>query len=366
MYDPASNNTTWRLIPTARHGEEAMRVHSRTRSRQVRIPRPTAVACGRAVALLLGLQLAIAHAADATLLTASHVNPPGEPTFEAFARMSKRLKDTGSALDLRLFPRGQVGDEKDIIEQVRLGALTMAAVSTAALSAFAPSAGVLDIPFLIRDHDRHPWAVSDGPVGEGIARRIEREAGVAVLGWWSAGMRHVFTRKTPVHSAGDLQGLKVRVIGSPVYRDTFNVIGAKATPMPYAEVYTALATGTIDAAENDTTNYRNLKFYEQAPQLSLTGHFFLFKVLIANRERLARMTAAQREAFDAAFLDATAYQRSLSAWKFDADLKWLEQNTSVTVTRPDRALLEAAVRPVQEKYAKRFGQELVDAIREAR
>jgi tripartite ATP-independent transporter DctP family solute receptor len=330
------------------------------------VTRSVARARAGALPLLLALALAAVQADAATLLTAAHVNPPGEPTYEAFARMSVRLQEAGSGLELRAFPRGQVGDEKDIIEQVRLGALTMAAVSTAALSAFAPSAGVLDIPFLIRDHDRHPWAVSDGPAGAHIARQIEGEAGVAVLGWWSAGMRHVFTRRTPVRHVGDLQGLKVRVIGSPVYRDTFNGIGAKATPMPYAEVYTALATGTIDAAENDTTNYRNLKFYEQAPQLSLTGHFFLFKVVIANRARLARLTPAQRAAFDAAFADATVFQRSLSAWKFDADLKWLQDNTQVSVTRPDRTLLEAAVRPVQEKYARRFGQALVDAIRAAR
>jgi tripartite ATP-independent transporter DctP family solute receptor len=322
-----------------------------------------AAAC--APLLLCGGRQASA-ASRSWLVTASHVNPPAEPTYEAFERMSKRLRENGSGIELRLFPRGQLGDEKDIVEQVRLGAITMAASSTAALSAFAPSAGVLDIPFLIRDHDRHPWVVSDGPIGQRIAQQIEQEAGVAVLGWWSAGMRHVFTRHTPVHRPQDLQGLKIRVIGSPIYRDTFNGIGAKATPMPYAEVYTALATGTVDAAENDTTNYRNMKFYEQAPQLSLTGHFFLFKVLIANRERLAQLPAEQRDALHAAFVDATEYQRSLSAWKFDADLKWLQESGDVTVTHPDRALLEAAVRPVQEKYAMRYGRDLVDAIKAAR
>jgi TRAP-type transport system periplasmic protein len=320
----------------------------------------------RHAGLLLACALTAAPALAAPLLTASHVNPPGEPTYEAFARMSERLRTDGSGLELRLFPRGQLGDEKDIIEQVRLGAITLASVSTAALSAFAPSVGVLDIPFLIRDHQHHPWAVADGPIGARIAAAIERESGLAVLGWWSAGMRHIFTRRTAVHAPADLVGLKIRVIGSPIYRDTFNGMGAKATPMPYAEVYTALATGTIDAAENDTTNYRNMKFYEQAPQLSLTGHFFLFKVVIANRARLGRLSPQQRHALQSAFADATGFQRSLSAWKFDADLKWLEQTGQVGVTRPDRAALETAVRPVQEKYAQRFGPDLVEAIRAAR
>ena len=119
-----------------------------------------------ALALLLAAVGAAASFEAAALdLIASHVNPPGEPTYEAFQRMADRLAQGESGLRLRLFPRGQLGDEKDIIEQVRLGAISMASVSTAALSAFSPATGVLDIPFLMRDHDHHPWVVADGPLG---------------------------------------------------------------------------------------------------------------------------------------------------------------------------------------------------------
>lgn len=308
----------------------------------------------------------LAAGAAARDLSAAHVNPPGEATFEGFKRLAERLSQGPETLRMRLFPRGQLGDEKDIIEQVRLGALTMGAVAAANLSAFAPSVGVLDIPFLMRDHDRHPWAVVDGPIGQRLAAAIERESGLVVLGWWSGGMRHVFTRNRPVATPADLAGQKIRVIGSPVYMDTFNGVGAKATPMPYGEVYTALATGTVDGAENDTTGYRNMKFYEQAPELSLTGHFFLFKPVVANRRALEDLTPAQRSAFDAAFAEATRHQRTLSASRFDSDIAWLTAEGRVRVTRPDRVALELAVRPVQEKYAKRFGAALVDEIRNTR
>lgn len=324
-------------------------------------------ACARVLLALCvaAAGLTAAVGAVALDLTASHVNPPGEPTYEAFQRMADRLAQGDSGLRLRTFPRGQLGDEKDIIEQVRLGAISMASVATAALSAFSPAAGVLDIPFLMRDHDHHPWIVADGPLGRRIADDIERETGLVVLGWWSAGMRQVFTRASVVRGPEDLKGLKIRVIGSPVYTDTFNGLGAKSAPMPYGEVYTALATGTVDAAENDVTGYRNMRFYEQAPQLSLTGHFFLFKPVIANRRALERLTAAQRAALDAAVAEATRFQRELSASLFRSDLEWLQANARVQVTVPDRAALEAAVRPVQDKYARRFGRDLVDAIRAA-
>lgn len=304
--------------------------------------------------------------AGAVELSASHANPPGEATFEGMKRFADLLAASPAGVRMRLFPRGQLGEEKDIIEQVRLGAITLGAVAAANLSAFAPSVGVLDIPFLMRDNDRHPWAVVDGVVGQRIADAIERESGLVVLGWWSGGMRHVFTRSRPVARPSDLSELKIRVIGSPVYMDTFNGLGAKATPMPYGEVYTALATGTVDGAENDTTGYRNMKFFEQAPELSLTGHFFLFKPVVANRMALARLTAEQRRTFDAAFAEATRFQRTYSSSKFDSDIAWLTTEGHVRVTKPDRAALEAAVRPVQEKYARRYGRELVEAIRNTR
>lgn len=304
--------------------------------------------------------------AQALDLSIAHVNPPGEPTYEAFQRMSERLALGSSELRLRMFSRGQIGDEKDSIEQVRLGALTLASVSTASLSSFAPSVGVFDIPFLFRDDHQHPWQVADGPIGREVARRIENESGLVVVGWTSAGMRHVFTRDRPVKTMEDLKGQKIRVIGSRVYIDTFNALGAKPAPMPYGEVYTALATGTIDAAENDTPGYRGMKFYEQAAHLSLTGHFFLFKVVIANKARLAALSAAQRAEFDSALADAISFQRQAFASAFANDLAWFRSERKVQVYTPDRALMAEAVRPVREKYARRFGVELVEAIQQTR
>lgn len=316
------------------------------------------VLCGILMAVLVPPRFV-----TATDLSIAHVNPPGEPTYEAFQRMAKLLAQGTTGLRLRVFSRSQIGDEKDAVEQVRLGAITMTSVSAASLSAFAPSVGVFDIPFLFRDDHHHPWAVADGPIGKEVARRIEQESGLVVVGWTSAGMRHVFTRGRPVRTPADLRGQKIRVIGSRAYIDTFNALGAKPAPMPYGEVYTALATGTIDAAENDTPGYRGMKFYEQAPHLSLTGHFFLFKVVVANKARLAALTPAQRAEFDIVLAQTVAFQRSAFATAFANDVAWFKSQAKATVYEPDRALLAAAVSDVRNRYASRFGADLVEAIR---
>jgi len=319
----------------------------------------------RAVAAL-SVTVATALGAQTVELTAASVNPPGEPCFEAMKTMSERLAAGKTGVRLKVFPRGQIGDEKDAIEQVKLGAITMTCVANANLSSFAPSIGVFDIPFLFRDADKHPWIVADGPIGRKIGAQVETESGLVVLGWWSAGMRHVFTRAKPIRTPADLKDVKIRVIGSPVYIDTFNALGAKSTPMPYGEVYTSLATGTIDAAENDSSGYRNMKFYEQAPQLSLTGHFFLYKPVVANKAALAKLNAEQRKEFDTIFAEMTQYQRKLFATNFDDDIEWLVKNGKVTVTKPDRSAFEAQEKPVQEKYAQKYGRDLVESIRNAR
>jgi len=304
--------------------------------------------------------------AQAIELTVAFVNPAGEPSYVAFQEFAKRLSEGKTGITLQIFPQSQVGGEKDAIEQTRLGALTMTLPSTANLSTFAPSSGIYDLPYLFRDHDVHPWAVINSPVGREIEAKIEAESGLEVLGWWSAGMRHVFTRNKPVASPEDIAGQKIRVIGSPVYLETFNAMGALAVPMPYSEVYTSLATGAIDGAENDSSGYRNMKFYEQAPHLALTGHFFLYKPVVANRRAMAALSKEQRAEFDRIFVEITQMQRELFRTNFESDIAWLKEN-GAHVTEVDRAAFAAKLQPAVDKFSATSGWvELVQRIRDAR
>lgn len=307
----------------------------------------------------------IAFPAASLELTAAHVNPPGEPSNMAFAELAKRLENSETGLSLTVFPQGQIGGEKDAIEQVQLGAIAMTTVANSNLASFAPSVGVFDIPFLFRDATEHPRAVAEGEVGQEMAERVMDEAGLEVLGWWSAGLRHVFTRNDDVKTPADIEGLKTRVIGSPVYIDTFNALGAQATPMPYGEVYTALATGTIDAAENDSSGYRNMGFWEQAPHYSLTGHFFLYKPVVANKAIMDSLSEEQRAEFDKVFAEVTDYQWGLFANNFKDNIEFLESK-GVVVTEPDRDAFRESVQGVVAEYTQKYGEDLVQRIRDAK
>lgn len=297
-------------------------------------------------------------------LTAAHVNPPGEPTYEAFAKLAKRVNNEIEGLSLTVYPQGQLGTEKETFNQVRIGAIAISEIPSSKLQSFVPIVGVFDIPFLIKDA-QHIWTVIDGPIGDMLEQKIEEKTGVTVLGWWSAGFRNVFTRETDVKTPSDLAGLKIRVMGSPVYIDAFNALGAQAVPMPYGEVYTALATGTIDAAENDLSGYQNMKFWEQAPHLSLTRHTFLLKPVIANPEVMKNMTPKQRAEFDQIFAEVTQYQRDLFANVVANNLGALKKEGVTVVEHPDRAAFRKELQPIIEKYSKIYGEDLVQKIRNA-
>jgi tripartite ATP-independent transporter DctP family solute receptor len=318
---------------------------------------------------VLGIGLAALTAtqayAAAVELTAAHVNPPGEPTNIGLSTLAGMINASGLDMTMKVFPQGQVGDEKDAIEQVIQGAITMTSVAAAHLGSFVPDVSVFDIPFMFRDAERHPWVVADGPIGKDIADRVRKKINIDLVAYWGAGMRHLFTNGKQIRTPADIEGVKVRVMANQLYIDLFNGLGAKPTPMPYGELYQSLATKLVDAGENDSSGYRGMKFYEPAPILSLTGHTFLYKTVIANPAHLAKMNELQRDYFNKALRWATCYERYLFATNFEGDIEWLKKNAKVTVVESDRAAFQKKLQPVIDKYAEKYGKELVKKIMDA-
>ncbi len=303
----------------------------------------------------------IASQASALDISAAVANPPEDPASIALMRMKEQLEAGDSGLTMTVYTSGQLGGEADLVEQLRLGALDMTTVAASVIATFSPTMGVLDIPYLLKLENDQVWHVLDGPIGAEIAETMKADTGMELIAWWSAGERSVFTRNRLIESLDDLQGLRVRVIPSPVYLDTFNALGAKAVGMPYAEVYTSLATGAIDAAEQDTTGYRVMKFYEQATYYSFTKHLFLIRPLVVNPSILEKMTPEQRAAFDAAVADATRFQRQHILDMIDDNMAYLKEQ-GVEFVEPDLAEFRAAAQPVLKKYAEELGPDLVAAI----
>jgi tripartite ATP-independent transporter DctP family solute receptor len=254
------------------------------------------------------------------------------------------------------------GSENAILAATRSGAVDMAVLSGSVVSSVVPELGVFDIPFLFRDA-AHAKAVAQGPVGIAIAAKFA-DKGLTLLAIGRQGFRNMTNSKHPIRTPDDLKGLKIRVIPNEIYQMTFKALGAEVVPMEFPLVYAALKDGRLDGQENPVPTIAGSRLYEVQKYLSLTGHFFAPIVFIANRAMFERL-----DQDDQAALIAAAKAGAEATWQAQLDAQSLEQVRSSgmeIIEKVDRQPFVDAVRPLDPEFEKRFGKDLLAAIRSTR
>src|SRR5215216_1126962 len=201
--------------------------------------------------------LSSAFAQTKMVLKASDVHPLGYPTVEAVVRMGKKLEAaTNGRLSIQMYPSMQLGGEKEMIEQAQVGALAIARISVGPMGPIVPELNVFNMPFMFRDN-AHMEKVIDGPIGEEMLKKLSDHptAGLIGLCWMNAGTRNVYNSKKPIKSVEDLKGLKIRMMGNPVFVDTMNALGGNVVAMGFDQLINAMQTGVVDGAENNEPTY---------------------------------------------------------------------------------------------------------------
>ena len=217
--------------------------------------RRTVLRLGAATALgALATDLRVgAFAQQKLVLKAADVHPLGYPTVEAVVGLGKKLEAaTGGRLSIQMYPSMQLGGEKEAIEQAQVGALAFARVSVGPMGPLVPELNVFNLPFMFRD-DALMEKVIDGPIGAELLKKLSDHptAGLIGLCWMNAGTRNVYNSKKPVRSIDDLKGLKIRMMGNPVFVDTMNALGGNGVAMGMDQLVNAMQTGVVDGAENN-------------------------------------------------------------------------------------------------------------------
>jgi tripartite ATP-independent transporter DctP family solute receptor len=239
----------------------------------------------------------------ATGATALHVL--GD-TFRTLAEAA-----TGRAVEIRVFPSGTLGQEREVVQQLQEGLVDFMVSGTAIWGSVAPRVQVFDFPFLWRDW-AHVHGVLDGPVGDEAGDYLDGSVRVRPLAWGdSFGFRQVVTRSRDVTRPEELAGLKIRTIQSPIYVRALELMGASPTPMAFGEVYTSLQTGVIDGYEHDASTTLHQRFYEVAHHMARTAHIAGVIGLYASSVSLARLPADIRAALGRAAREAAARQRAM-------------------------------------------------------
>src|SRR6267154_290288 len=194
------------------------------------------------------LPAGLASAQQKMILKASDVHPTGYPTVEAVENIGKKLeKATNGRLSVQMYASMQLGGEKEAIEQAQVGAIQFARVSVGALGPVIDDLNVFNLPFLFRD-TAHAQKIMDGAIGQELLDKVtnNEKAGLIGLCWMDAGARSMYDTKKPINGIADLKGMKVRVMGNPMFVDMMNAMGGNGVSMGYDEVLTALQTGAVD------------------------------------------------------------------------------------------------------------------------
>jgi len=307
-----------------------------------------------AMVLALGWVAATPAVAQTTLKVA-HNGPEDHPFQAGFEAFKQALESgTNGEIKVEIFPSEQLGDEETTSQMVKTGTIACSAASAGGgLAPFVPEADLLNLPFLFRDTD-HFYKVVDGPTGEQIAAAVEESLNAKFVGWWFSGVRNAWNGEKPVTTPADLEGMKIRVMGSPVLIDTFNTLGAQATPMSFGEVYTSLQQGVIDGAETDHVDLKVEKFYEVTKYVSLTGHLYLAAGLICSNKVFDGLSEEQQKVFLEAAAASVTAEREAMATATDEARAFLEEQGLVFNDVDIDAFREKA-QPVYAKNAERVG-----------
>ncbi len=295
-----------------------------------------------------------------TQFKASDVHPPGYPTVVAVENLGKKLEQaTNGRLGVQMYASMQLGGEKEAIEQAQVGAIQIARVSVGAIGPVIDDLNVFNLPFLFRN-TAHMEKVIDGQIGQELLDKVTAndKAGLVGLAWMDAGARSFYNTKHPIKSIADLKGLKVRVIGNPMFIDMANALGANGVAMGYDQVFSALQTGVIDGAENNPPSFVFDNHYTVAKNYTLTEHLIVPEILVFSRKSWDALSKDDQDLLRKFGREAQAEERTLwTAYQQQAMDKARASGVQI-VTEIDKQPFQDAVRPVWDKYAPRFAEQI--------
>jgi len=325
-----------------------------------------------ALATAGALLAATAFASDPALaqqkivLKATDVHPLGYPTVEAVVQMGKKLEAaTNGRLSIQMYPSMQLGGEKEMIEQAQVGALAIARISVGPMGPIVPELNVFNLPFMFRD-DAHMEKVIDGPIGDEMLKKLsDSKANLIGLCWMNAGTRNVYNSKKPINSIEDLKGLKIRMMGNPVFVDTMNSLGGNGVAMGFDQLINAMQTGVVDGAENNYPTYESGQHYRYARYYSKTGHLMIPEILVFSKKIWEGLSKEDQTLISKVAKEAQQEERKLWYDRENESLKKMVEAGAQVNDVKDKAAFQAAVKPVWDKYGGQYA-DLIKRIQDVK
>lgn len=280
-----------------------------------------------------------------------------------FEQLTKLYYSGPHEIEFVMHLNSELGLEKDFVAYMNQGlSVDYAVAAPSHISTFSKMATLLDPPMLYRDAG-HWSKVLASDVMQPIIDDVYKRADLLMLGFAGGGVRHLIVNK-PVSNMSEIKDVPIRVMGAPIQTKLFNAFGMAPNVIAYSEVYNAIQTGVIDAAENEAAGIRQMKFYEVGPNISLTAHSITVRPLNFSGKTFRRLPKDLQDAIVQAGKDAGTYGRITELSEGDGIMSEMEKSGKLkTVMFTERDKLIAAAQPVLKEYFKDVGvPELYDAI----
>jgi tripartite ATP-independent transporter DctP family solute receptor len=302
-----------------------------------------------------------AQAADKTMRL-GHMWPAASGWGKAAQRFADLVKErTGGKYEIRVYPNGELGSERELFEGLQLGNLDCTFGGPGVMTNFDPKIGIFDMPFMFRDYTQAN-AVMDGPIGAQVFESLRKNAGIRVLASGAQGFRYILTNDKPIQSIADLKGLKIRVPEAETFLRTFQLIGANPVSVPWGETYMATQSGVVDGLEGVPEVLVNFKMYEVGKNVARTNHILATLQLFMSDKVYQALPADVQKAVEGAAKEAWNAEREAAKAgneKAEGELEKL----GVKFSNPDLAPFRQAVTPFWNEWASRTGSsEIVAAI----
>ncbi|MFV2091548.1 MAG: TRAP transporter substrate-binding protein [Hyphomicrobiales bacterium] len=314
--------------------------------------RTATAALSLSVAVALLVLFAVSADAQVRVLKFGHVLQPDHPYHKMALKFKEEIEKRNVGLEVRIFPAGQLGNESTLIEGLQIGSVDISTITSAVTANFVPDFQVFSLPFIFRDAG-HLFRVMDGEIGDEMATKM-LDAGLVKLGYVYGGTRDLYTSKA-VRQLSDLKGLKIRTMKTTSIIDTWNALGAIATPIAWPDVPVSLKQKLIDGGEGTGVSYRSMTFYKDAKYFTRLAYIFSWHNFMMSKIVYDSLTPVQQRAVMDAAKIAEVYERNVFLDQEAALFDELKSKGAEIIIPTDRAKWVETISKVYDDSAEKVG-----------
>ena len=295
-------------------------------------------------------------------ITIASPSSPIDNTVRGFFHFQELVEErSGGRIRVNVAHSAQLGDSRDYMEQMQMGAIEAAEVNVAVMSAFDPTFMVFELPYVSRSVE-HLRGLLDGGLQQRFSDSLESRTGVKVLSFMIRSPRNMYISTRPVRTVEDFAGMRVRIMESPVHHRTFELLGAVPIPISASERFMALQTGVADAAENSVQLIVAQSEYEVTRYLSLTEHFIAPNVFAMSARFFNSLPADLQEIVRQAGEEAARYTTRLDLEGDAEAIRFLTERGMIVNHIYDKTPFVERVRPIFDEFRGQIGGDLLDAF----